>query len=55
MTLTALLDGQDLFGAYFQGPLEPEVTALETLPLWLLRSLGLFRIDHFSGYVIATN
>jgi len=55
MTLASLLDGESLFGAYFQGPLEPEVTALETLPLYLLRSLGVFRIDHFSGYVIATN
>lgn len=55
LTLASLVDGQMLFGAYFQGPLEPEVTALETLPLWLLRSLGVFRIDHFSGYVIATN
>lgn len=41
--------------AYFQGALEPEVRALESLPLWVLRSLGVFEIDHFSGYVIATN
>lgn len=55
MTLASLLDGEMLLGAYFQGPLEPTVTALETFPLYLLRSLGVFRIDHFSGYVIATN
>lgn len=55
MTLASLFDGKTLLGAYFQGPLEPTVTALETLPLYLLRSLGVFRIDHFSGYVIATN
>lgn len=41
--------------AYFEGDLEPTVTALETLPIWLLRLLGIFQIDHFSGYVIATN
>jgi hypothetical protein len=48
-----LLSG--LSAAYFEGELEPTVTALEILPLWLLRLLGIFQIDHFSGYVIATN
>lgn len=55
MTLTDLLDLEELTAAYFQGELEPTVTALEVLPLWLVRSLGIFEIDHFSGYVIATN
>lgn len=41
--------------AYFEGELEPTVTALERLPLWLLRLLGTFTVEHFSGYVIATN
>ena len=41
--------------AYFEGDLEPTVTALEELPIWLLRLLGIFQIEHFSGYVIATN
>lgn len=44
----------DLQAAYFQGELQPEVTALEKITLWLLSILGIFRIDHFSGYVIAT-
>lgn len=55
MTLTSLLDGRGLLGAYFQGPLEPTVAALEVLPLYLTQSSGILRIDHFSGYVIATN
>lgn len=49
--------GSSMRVAYFQGPLNPVVTALEILPLdvlgWL--NLGFFRIDHFSGYVIATD
>lgn len=45
----------DLSAVYFEGDLEPSVTALETLPLWLLRALGVFRVEHFSGYVIAVN
>ncbi len=44
-----------LEAVYFDGDLEPTVKPLETLPLWLLRLLGVFRIQHFSGYVIATN
>jgi hypothetical protein len=40
---------------YFDGDLKPTVTPLESLPLWLLRILGVFQIHHFSGYVIATN
>ncbi|MBT8488993.1 MAG: hypothetical protein HKO77_10925 [Gemmatimonadetes bacterium] len=55
ITLTSLLNGRALLGAYFQGPLEPTVTALEILPLYLTQSSGAIRIDHFSGYVIATN
>lgn len=55
MTLTDLLTVEELTAVYFEGELEPTVTALEVLPLWLLRSLGVFQIDHFSGYVIATN
>lgn len=55
LSLADLLDLGDLSAAYFEGELEPTVTALETLPLWLLRSLGVFNIEHFSGYVIATN
>jgi hypothetical protein len=44
----------NLQAAYFEGELKPEVTALESITLWLLRILGVFKIDHFSGYVIAT-
>lgn len=47
------LDG--LSAHYFEGDLEPEVTSLERLALWIVRTLGVFQIDHFSGYVIATN
>ena len=54
MSLANVLDPAGLNAVYFQGELEPEVTALESLTLWLLRSLGIFRIEHFSGYVIAT-
>ena len=63
MTVASALDnllGGGLKGAYFQGDLEPEVLALEILDIRLrnLRLLDLlfaqFRIDHFSGYVIAT-
>ena len=54
-----LLSG-GLKGAYFQGDLQPRVSALEILDIDLLdvRLLDLlfaqFRTDHFSGYVIAT-
>lgn len=54
LPISNLLDPGSLTAVYFNGDLEPEVTVLETLSLWLLRSLGVFRIDHFSGYVIAT-
>lgn len=47
------LDG--LSAVYFEGDLEPEVSILERLPLMILRVLGIFTIEHFSGYVIATN
>lgn len=55
LDLTDVLSLDGLSVAYFQGELEPTVTALESLPLLLLRTLGIFHIDHFSGYVIATN
>lgn len=55
LSLAQLLSLDGLFAAYFEGELETQVTALEAIELWLLRSLGIFRIDHFSGYVIATN
>lgn len=52
--LTNLLGG--LRGAYFLGDLKPQVLALELLDLELLDLLlAQFRIDHFSGYVIATD
>lgn len=52
--LTNLLGG--LKGAYFLGDLKPQVLALELLDLNLLDLLlAQFRIDHFSGYVIATD
>ena len=45
------------FAAYYQGSLLPQVTALELLPLniWGLLGVATFPIDHFSGYVIATD
>ena len=62
VTLTQNLLGTEGLGllsglsvAYFEGELEPTVTALESLSIWLLRLLGVFQIEHFSGYVIATN
>jgi hypothetical protein len=44
-------------GAYFLGELRPTVSALELLPLDLNALLGYttFEIEHFSGYVIATD
>lgn len=45
-------------GAYFEGALSPVVEALEIVPLELDRGVGglaILSIDHFSGYVIATN
>jgi hypothetical protein len=49
--------GTRLSAAYFDGELEPTVNALEILPLRLLDGLGLgtFSVEHFSGYVIATD
>lgn len=46
-----------LRAAYFGGDLEPVVDALELLEVDLLGLEGLirFEIEHFSGYVIATN
>jgi len=55
LDLLRLLSLRSLRAVYFEGDLEPEVTVLESIPLWLLRTLGIFNIDHFSGYVIATN
>lgn len=49
--------GKNLQVAYFQGPLNPVVNALEILPIDIfgVLNLGRFKIDHFSGYVIATD
>ncbi|NNL29402.1 MAG: hypothetical protein HKO77_00180 [Gemmatimonadetes bacterium] len=55
LTKATIEDGADLSAVYFDGDLEPEVTVLEELTLELLDLLGIFEIDHFSGYVIATN
>lgn len=44
-----------LVGAYFVGPLAPLLEASELLPLDLVGSLGVFRVRHFSGYVVATS
>lgn len=55
LTKTMVQDRTDLSAVYFEGELEPEVTALEELTLELLELLGIFEIDHFSGYIIATN
>lgn len=53
-TLTLLPGG--LKGAYFTGDLKPRVLALEILDIRLLDLLlAQFSIDHFSGYVIATD
>jgi hypothetical protein len=38
---------------YFDGDLKSTVSPLESLSLWLLNSLGIYRIEHFSGYAIA--
>jgi hypothetical protein len=54
LDLRQLLSLNTLSAHYFQGELQPKVTSLERLTLWLLRALGIFRIEHFSGYVIAT-
>lgn len=45
----------NLIAAYFEGDLEPNVTALEVLPLDVRGIWGLLEISHFSGYVVATN
>jgi hypothetical protein len=49
--------GTSLEAAYFKGTLKPTVDALEILNLNLLGLLHRadFHIQHFSGYVIATN
>lgn len=49
--------GKNLQAAYFQGPLTPVVNALELLSLDIFGAInvGRFKIDHFSGYVIATD
>lgn len=46
---------RDLIAAYFQGPLEEHEEALEILPLVTNAGIAKFAIEHFSGYVIATN
>lgn len=45
----------DLTAAYFGGTLSPVISALEILPLRApaLPWFAVFRIDHFSGYVVA--
>jgi hypothetical protein len=45
----------NLVAAYFEGSLTPSVEALEILPLGLSGRLGLFNIQHFSGYIVGTN
>ena len=47
-----------LLGAYFDGPLESTVEALEIVPLEVEGGVGgtaILTINHFSGYVVATN
>lgn len=56
--LRAPVDGQGgplLIAAYFEGPLMSSVEAKEIRPFRLLGAVGLFEIEHFSGYVIATD
>lgn len=55
MTRTKGLGLSGLSAVYFDGDLEPEVTALERIVLRLFEGLGIFRVNHFCGYVIATN
>jgi hypothetical protein len=43
----------DLQAVYFEGDLAPTVTPLETLPVWVLNTLGIYRIEHFSSYAMA--
>jgi hypothetical protein len=43
----------NLQAVYFEGGLEASVTPLESLPVWLLNTLGIYRIEHFSGYALA--
>ncbi len=38
---------------YFDGDLAPTVAPLETLPVWVLDALGIYRIEHFSGYAMS--
>jgi hypothetical protein len=57
-TRATLLDGLlgRFSGAYFTGELDARVRALEILDLSIIDGiLAQFRIDHFSGYVIATD
>jgi len=44
-----------LLAAYFEGPLRPSVEPKEIRPFRVLGALGVFEIEHFSGYVIATD
>ena len=53
--VSALGSGQHLVAAHFDGELTPVVDALELLTLDVLGPLGVFRVEHFSGYVIGTN
>lgn len=55
VAISAINPQSDLIAAYFEGDLEPSVTALEVLPFDVRGVWGLFEISHFSGYVVATN
>jgi hypothetical protein len=50
---TAGLGLLDLQAVYFEGELAPTVTPLESLPVWVLNALGIFRVEHFSQYAVA--
>ena len=47
--------GRNLVAAYFQGELTSVVDALELLSLDVLGTVAVFRVEHFSGYVVGTN
>ena len=48
-------DAGGLVAAYVEKELEPTMKALEVLPVDVDGALGTFFIEHFSGYVIATD
>jgi hypothetical protein len=43
----------NLQAVYFEGELEASVAPLETLPVWVFNALGIYRVEHFSGYALA--